>query len=73
MPSRLSIRGCRERVNDPTRLTHSPDEVVSLTGLSRIVIYRLIAAGELKSIKIGKRRLIRDADLRAFIDAQPTG
>lgn len=67
-----SVKGCRGRVHDPdTRLTLNIDDVVSRTCLSRPTIYRLIMSGELKSIKLAGRRLVRDADLRAFIDSQP--
>ena len=45
------------------------DKAVAESNLSRSEIYRRMATGELPSIKIGKRRLIRTADLEAFLAA----
>lgn len=42
-------------------------EVMALTGLSRPTIYGFIATGELKTRKIGRRRLVPRAALQAFI------
>ena len=39
------------------------------TGLSRSTLYRMMATGQLPSIKIGVRRLIRMQDLDALIVA----
>jgi len=35
--------------------------------VARSTVYRLISGGELKSIHIGSRRLIRRSDLESFI------
>ncbi len=45
------------RVNDAT----------IFSGLSRASLYRAMKDGALRSIKIGKRRLILRADLEAFL------
>jgi excisionase family DNA binding protein len=37
-------------------------------GISRATIYNLMTTGRLPSIKLGKRRLIRVADLDAMLD-----
>lgn len=50
------------------RLSYSVEEVISLTGLGRTTLYRLMAQGELISCKIGRRRLIRASDLNVFLD-----
>ena len=39
------------------------------TGLSRSTLYRMMAAGQLPSIKIGVRRLLRIEDLDSLIAA----
>jgi excisionase family DNA binding protein len=39
-----------------------------LPGLSRTGIYRLIDHGDLPSIRIGKKRLIAEAEVEAFLD-----
>jgi excisionase family DNA binding protein len=41
---------------------------IAFSGLSRTSIYRLIKAGALKTVKIGKRRLIETASLRKMIE-----
>ena len=43
-------------------------EVCAITGLSRTFVARRLASGELKSRKIGRRRLISRAALAAFVD-----
>ena len=35
--------------------------------LSRSKVYELLASGTLGSVKIDRRRLVRDSDLRAFV------
>lgn len=52
------------------RLAYSVQEAVFLLGLSRTHINRLIASGELGSIKAGSRRLIPHAAVLAFLDVE---
>ena len=40
------------------RAAISPDEAALMVGLSRSRIYQLIGSGELRSIKVGRRRLV---------------
>lgn len=40
------------------RAAVSPDEAALMVGLSRSRIYQLIGSGELRSIKVGRRRLV---------------
>jgi excisionase family DNA binding protein len=49
-------------------LVHSPDSAALRIGKSVRSIYELIDAGELKSYKDGKRRLIPDTELVAYVD-----
>lgn len=42
-------------------------EAVALTGLSHVTLYNEINAGRLKSLKVGRRRLIRPAALSEWI------
>lgn len=44
------------------------DETVKASGLGRTFLYERIASGELKSIKVGRRRLILKNDLLSFLD-----
>lgn len=50
------------------RLSYSIDEAALLTGLGRTTIYKLIAQGDLRSCKIGRRRILRSIDLEHFIN-----
>ena len=57
-------------------LAVSPGEAARLAGLGRTTIYDALGSGDLKSIKIGKRRLITIDWLRAWLlshEADATG
>lgn len=45
----------------------SPAEAARMAGIGRTKLYEIIAANELASIKLGSRRLIRVADLEAWL------
>lgn len=49
-------------------LAHSPDSAAKRIGTNTRAIYNLLASGELRSFKLGKRRLIPDAELQSFIE-----
>ena len=51
------------------RAAMSIAQAANYTGLSRSTLYRLMDAGDLPSIKIAGRRLIRPAALDALLDA----
>ena len=55
------------RANVPAIM--SVDEGAKVTTLSRRTIAALLAAGKLKSFRVGRRRLIRKTDLEAFLGA----
>ena len=48
-------------------LAVAPDEAARLAGVGRTTLYAAIGAGTLRSIKIGKRRLITIEALRAWL------
>jgi excisionase family DNA binding protein len=50
-----------------TRLAYSPSEGAQVLGISRSKIYELIAADDLKVIKLGSRTLILHSELVRFI------
>ena len=57
-----------QELRDPAGvLAVSPAEAARLTGVGRTTIYEAIGAGALKSIKIGKRRLITIEGLKAWL------
>lgn len=47
----------------PPRLAYSVNEAARATGICRTTLFKLIGNGVLPSVKIGKRRVIRAADL----------
>ncbi|MDO8397975.1 MAG: DNA-binding protein [Bradyrhizobium sp.] len=54
------------------KLTHSIDDVTKLTGVGRSFIDEEIKAGNLKMRKAGRRTLIFDADLNAWLASLPS-
>ncbi|GGG27575.1 hypothetical protein GCM10007304_46740 [Rhodococcoides trifolii] len=46
----------------------SINEAMSRTGLGRTSLFNRIATGEIKSVKVGKRRLIPDTAIDEFIE-----
>lgn len=54
-------------------LAVSPGEAARLAGVGRTTLYAAITAGELRSIKLGKRRLIAVEALRNWLSAHEVG
>jgi excisionase family DNA binding protein len=50
-----------------TRLAYSPSGGAQALGISRSKFYELIAAGELKALKLGSRTLVLHSELVRFI------
>lgn len=48
-------------------LAHSPDRAAIRIGKSTRSIYELIATGEIRSYKDGKRRLIPETELQSYV------
>jgi excisionase family DNA binding protein len=60
------------------RLMYPIPEAAARLGIGRTVLYQKIAAGQIGSVLVGRRRLIPDSALRAFVanlekESQPTG
>lgn len=51
-------------------LAHSPERAAKRLGVSTRSVYTLIANDELRSFKVGKRRLIPESECQAFIARQ---
>ncbi len=51
------------------KLVYSVDEAAVQLSIGRTLAYDLIRSGQLRSIKIGQRRLIVWNDLEAFVEA----
>lgn len=56
----------------PQRIAHSVDETVQISGTSRTSVYEAIRSGELKAKKLGRRTLVLDDDLRAWLASLPS-
>jgi excisionase family DNA binding protein len=50
------------------RLAFSVDESAEILGIGPSLAKELIRTGELRSIKVGRRRLVAWADLETFVD-----
>lgn len=50
------------------KLAWAIDEAAQSTGVSKGYLRKIIAAGELKTTRAGRRVLIRDCDLREWLD-----
>lgn len=60
-----------EQLFQEVALAHSVEEAARRTSIGRTAIYSEIKEGRLKARKAGKRTLITDADLRAWLDSLP--
>lgn len=56
---------------DSGKIAYRIDEAVKASGLGRTFLYERMASGELKSIKLGGRRLILHSDLMEFLTHAP--
>jgi excisionase family DNA binding protein len=57
--------------NPARRLAYSIDDVTKLTGVGRSFVYEEIKSGRLLVRKAGRRTLIFDADLSAWLASLP--
>lgn len=55
---------------DPNPISVSVDEAAARLGISRMTIYRLIRTDQLRTLKVGRRRLVRVAELERFAAAR---
>lgn len=51
------------------RLAYSPQEVADKLGVSRAMVYAMVSAGDIRSIKFGGRRLIPAEVVREMLAA----
>lgn len=49
------------------RLLNSPEETAALLGIGRTRVFALLAAGEIESVRVGRRRLIPTAAVEDFV------
>lgn len=58
---------------NPAPIAHSIPQSVRISGVGRSTIYKAIKKGELETLKIGARRLVPDASLRAWLASHKAG
>jgi excisionase family DNA binding protein len=51
------------------KLGYSVDEAVRASGIGRTVMYELLRRGEIKSVKVGRHRIIPAEAIRAYFAA----
>lgn len=52
----------------PRPVLHPVESVMNRLHLGRSKVFELIASGELRSVKVGRRRLVSESALCEFID-----
>lgn len=52
------------------RISYTTDEACAVTGLNRTAFYRVMAAKQISTFKVGKRRMVSARALREFIEAR---
>lgn len=57
-----------EQANQLSPLSVSVEDAARIVGYSRSGVYELIASGDLKAFKIGRRRLILMTELKAWVE-----
>lgn len=57
---------------DTAKIAYRIDEAIKASGLGRTFLYERMASGELKSVKLGGRRLILHTDLVDFLTRSHT-
>lgn len=59
----------RDARRHPDHLLWGMEEAANALNVSRKYMYDLVHSGELATVKLGRRRLIPDDELRRFIDS----
>lgn len=54
---------------DPTRLLLTVSEAARRLGVGRTLMYELISTGQVASVRVGRLRRIRPADLEAYANS----
>lgn len=50
----------------------SVEQVLAITGISRPTFYEHAFAGRIKARKLGRRTIVMESDLRAYLESLPT-
>lgn len=59
------------RKPDPTvePLAHDLNGTAARMGLGRTTVHHLVKSGQLRSVKVGRRRLVTEDEIRRFLSA----
>jgi hypothetical protein len=57
--------------NDVRKIAYSIDDVVKLVGIGRSLLFEELAAGRIVAKKIGRRTVILETDLSAWLTSLP--
>lgn len=57
-----------EATKTTVREVFSPSEAADYLGIGRTTLYSLIADGQIRSLKIGRLRKVRRADLDSYVN-----
>jgi hypothetical protein len=57
--------------NDVRKIAYSVDDVVKLVGIGRSLLFEELAAGRILAKKIGRRTVILETDLSAWLKSLP--
>lgn len=55
---------------NPAPLAHDVNTAAARLGIGRVKLYELINSGEIKSFRIGAKRLIPESELQRFVAEQ---
>jgi excisionase family DNA binding protein len=69
-PTRPEPKRRPTRRQEPERLAVPVNDACKIIGLGRTAIYDLIAQGKLKSVAIGRRRLVLYSSIKALLQPQ---
>ena len=64
------VSTAHDRWVESTKLLLSPDETCNAIGVGRATLFKLLASGEIPSIKIGRLRRIPVRELRQYVERQ---
>jgi excisionase family DNA binding protein len=64
----MSYNSDHRKWNEMEPVLVSVDQAATVVGIGKSKLYELLLSGELKSLKIGRRRLIRMSALEEFVD-----
>ena len=53
--------------------TYTPYQLMDILHLSKTAVYQLIAKGEIRIIRVGRKILVSESDLREFLERRKEG